>query len=122
MLFTLGTRATHMGLLRRQTASGQDSSLVIHWHDRDSVHVWLYDFADVDTLKPQSQRLPRTYLLSTPDHNIFCSAHCTLHDGRLLIVGGTVDNSGAEIGTVKTSAFDASQANLWTATNQRSPA
>ncbi len=106
-------RATHAAVLSRRTAAG-DSTLIVHWHDKDTLRVWRYDY------NPQggfSADTTFARLLSPPAQNEFCSGHASLHDGRLLVAGGTAPGVGSEIGTTEVSAFDPSQTDLWTSTS-----
>lgn len=106
-------RATHMTILRRQTTYG-DSTLVVHWHDRSKVRAWTYSYGADGTFLADTTNTARARILSDPVHNVFCSGHVNLLDGRLLVVGGTAPNTGGELGTTEVVTLDPNQPNLWT--------
>jgi hypothetical protein len=82
---TTNARATHLTVLRRQTAQG-DSTLIVHWHDYDVIRAWRYDIGSGGAVGFDTAR---ARILSNPVQNEFCAGHVNLHDGRFLVVGGT---------------------------------
>jgi len=111
-----GARATHLSILRRQTAYG-DSTLVVHWHDKDKIRVWTYAYGADGSFLADTTNTARARILSNPVHNVFCAGHVNLLDGRLLIVGGTAPNTAGELGTAEVSTLDPNQPDLWTSTS-----